>query len=245
MARSAVLIKSANEDRIPSSVIKKLQPNSLKKIDPLTPAQGKVWEEYKRGQNLLLHGVPGSGKTFCALYLAMSEVLSRESEYDKIIVVRSAVPSRNQGFLPGEIEEKEHVYQLPYEAIFKEVFIPNGTPIMEKLVDQRLYQFTSTSYLRGMTFRKAILVVDEIQNMDFGELVTTITRLGSDCKIIFCGDFRQSDLHKQSDREGLHNFMKILFKMKEFSHVEFHVEDIVRSGLVKSFIETQVKMGLV
>jgi phosphate starvation-inducible PhoH-like protein len=174
----------------------------------------------------------------------MNEILSRESVYDRVIVVRSAVPSREQGFLPGELEEKEHVYQLPYEAIFKEIFPPNGTPIMEKLKDQKLYSFTSTSYLRGMTFHKAIIIVDEVQNMDFHELCTVITRLGDDCKVIFCGDFRQSDLHKQAEREGLHNFMRILDKMEEFSHVEFKVEDIVRSGLVKSFIQTQVRLGL-
>lgn len=245
MGRAAVLVKSANEDKIPSVTPKKLQLASLHKFQPLTPAQEKLWDEYKKGQNLLLHGVAGTGKSFCAVYLAMQEILSRESDYEKVIIVRSAVPARDVGFLPGELDEKEYVYQLPYEAIFKEIFIPNGTPIMEKLKDQKLYNFTSTSYLRGLTFHKAIIIVDEIQNMNFHELCTVMTRLGNDCKVIFCGDFRQSDLHKQSEREGLHNFMRILDKMKEFSHVEFRMEDIVRSGLVKSFIETQVRLGLV
>lgn len=241
--RSAATIQDS-EDKVTRVAPKKLQASSLYSFQPITPAQEKVWAEYKKGQNLFLHGIAGTGKTFVAIYLAMQEILSRESEYQRVVVVRSCVPVRDIGFMPGTKEEKELVYQLPYEAIMKEIFVPNGTPIMDKLKDQKLYEFVSTSFLRGVTLHRTIVIFDEVQNATMQELDTAMTRLGDDCKIIFCGDFRQSDLQKQNDREGLHKFMQITRSMDEISHVEFHIEDIVRSSLVKSYITTKTRLGL-
>lgn len=240
MGKAAAVLVSTNKAIVP----KRLTESALNTFSPLTPAQELMWKEYADGKNLLLHGVAGTGKTFISCYLAMKEILSRNSPYKKLVVVRSAVATRDLGALPGTLEEKESVYMRPYEAIFKEVFIPNGQPIMEKIAEHRLFEFMSTSYLRGLTFHNAIVIVDEMQNLNYHELCTVMTRLGDDCKIIFSGDFRQTDLLKPAEKEGLDKFIKILRNMGSFSMVNFKVEDIVRSGLVKEFITTQVRLGL-
>lgn len=241
MAKPARIIQ---EETIPNVVPKRINQTLLKKFDPLTPAQIQAFSSYKDGKNLVLHGSAGTGKTFISLYLAMKEVLSRESPYEKVVVVRSAVPTRDLGFMPGTKEEKEMVYELPYYAIFKEIFnnLP-GNGLVEKLKEQKLYEFISTSYVRGVTFHKSIIIVDEMENLVFHELDSVITRLGNDCKVIFCGDYKQSDLHKQSERDGLNKFIKILDSLYDFRHVEFTEEDIVRSSLVRDYIICKNKLG--
>lgn len=241
----AKVARITNDESIPSVVPKKINQGLLKKFDPLTPAQIQMFNSYKDGKNLVLHGSAGTGKTFISLYMAMKEVLSRESVYEKVVVVRSAVPVRDLGFMPGTKEEKEMVYELPYYAIFKEIFntLP-GNGLIEKLKDQKLYEFISTSYIRGVTLHKSIVIVDEMENMTYQELSSIITRMGEDSKIIFCGDYKQSDLHKQSEKEGLLKFMKILDKLYDFSHIEFTQDDIVRSHLVRDFIIAEERYNM-
>lgn len=236
----------ACNDDIPSVVsTKKITQQLLKKFEAKTPAQVQAFAAYRDDKQLLLHGCVGTGKTFVATYLAMKQVLSRESPYRKVTVVRSAVPVRDLGFMPGTKEEKEGVYELPYHAIFKEIFHNiQGNGLIEKLKEQGLYEFISTSFIRGVTLRDTIVVVDECENMTFQELESTITRMGDNCRIIFCGDFAQSDLQKSSEREGLLKFMTILDKMYDFTHVEFHEEDIVRSSLVRDYIVTKNRLGI-
>ena len=229
------------EREIPSVVPKKIRYESLRTIDPITPAQEELFAEYNKDKHLFLSGLAGTGKSFCAIYLAMREILLRETKYQKVVVVRSTVPVRESGFLPGTVEEKELVYQLPYHAIFKELF--NGTEIVSKLVNQELYEFISTSYIRGITLNNCIVIVDEIQDLTFHEADSIITRIGSDCKIIFCGDRTQSDL-RGSEQDGMDKFMTIIDNMNCFSHIDFKEEDIVRSALVKSYIINKRRLGL-
>lgn len=227
---------------VPDIMPKKLRYESLKTFDALTETQAEVFSEYNKGKNLILHGYAGTGKTFLALYLAIKEVLLRESDYEKVVVVRSTVPTRDQGFLPGSVEEKELIYQQPYHAIFKEIFYDQDA--ITKLVHQDLYQFISTSYIRGITLRNAIVIIDEGENMGLHELDSVITRLGDSCKLIMCGDFRQSDLTKESEKNGIKTFMNILDKVSDFSHIEFMEDDIVRSKMVREYIIAKTKMGL-
>lgn len=245
LAKTAAL-RAFNDENIPSIVGKKIRYDSLRRFEPLTPAQEQVFTEYNKNKNLVLHGMPGTGKTFIAMYLAMKEILLRETNYEKIAVVRSTVPVRDIGFMPGTKEEKEAVYELPYKAIFDEIFYPmqgNGS-ITEKLKEQKLYEFISTSFIRGITLRNTIVIVDELENMEFAELDSILTRIGQNCKIIFCGDIHQSDLKKKSERDGVVQFMNILDHVSNFAHIEFNEEDIVRSELVKSYIIAKHRMGL-
>ncbi len=225
---------------------KKLSPSDqkpwfeLKGLSALTDTQEEVFSEYDNGQNLVLHGYAGTGKTYISLYLALETLLKNETKYDKIIIIRSVVPSRDMGFLPGSVTEKARVYEEPYREIFNNLFgRGDGYEILKQ---KKLLEFTTTSFLRGITWNNAIVIVDEIQNMQFSEIDTVMTRLGDNSKIIFCGDFRQTDFKRDDEKSGLKKFLKILDRMDNFSHIEFKQEDIVRSGIVRDYIIKKARM---
>jgi len=212
----------------------KIKQEDLKEITPLTINQNKFFDLYRNAQILLLHGVAGSGKTYIALYKALEEVLNRTSTYKKVVVVRSAVPSREIGHLPGDEKEKAEVYQRPYEEICEDLFARKDA--FSRLQEQNSINFMITSFVRGITLDDSIIIVDECQNMSDMELNSIITRVGNRSKIIFCGDFRQTDLYKKNDLSGLKKFMVILDMMPSARTIEFQVNDIVRSSLVKEYI---------
>ena len=207
----------------------------LDDIEPITKSQVEVFESNK---HLLLHGCAGTGKTFISLYLALDDV--EKNEYNKIVIIRSAVPTREMGFLPGTESEKARVYEQPYIGILKDLFLQSqGDDPYSLLKTKGLIDFITTSHVRGTTFTDSVIIVDEIQNMTFHELDSIITRIGHNCRIIFCGDTFQSDLRNT----GIRDFMDILTKMEEFDFIEFGLGDIVRSDLVKSYLVTKYKNG--
>ena len=216
-------------------------------INPLTENQEKFFDSYSKGQNLFAYGCAGTGKTFIALYLALKEVLDENSQFDKIYIVRSLVSTREIGFLPGDHEDKSNLYQIPYKNMVKYMFKMPDDPAFDMLYDnlkaQETISFWSTSFLRGTTLDHAIVIVDECQNLNFHELDSIITRVGENCKIIFAGDVMQTDLIKTNERNGILDFMKILEVMDEFESVEFGTDDIVRSGLIKSYILSKMHLG--
>lgn len=214
----------------------KLRLEHLVTVEPITDNQAKAFDFFKKDYHLILSGSAGSGKTFLSMYLGLDAVLRKETPYDKVIIVRSVVPTRDIGFLPGTQEEKERAYILPYIAIVDELF--NDKNAYDKLSAQGSLQFITTSYIRGVTLRNAIIVVDEMQNMSWHELSSVITRIGDNCKIIFSGDYNQSDLSSVKERQGLLKFLEVLDEMVKFRKVEFGWQDIVRSSIVKDFIIT-------
>ena len=214
----------------------------LKNIEPLTENQSKTFEYYSRDKNLMLHGIAGTGKSFISCYLSMRQLMDEDSRYKKLIIVRSVVPTRDMGFLPGNNKEKTKVYEAPYQAIFTELF--GRGDAYEYLKQRGVVEFISTSFIRGITLNDCIVVVDEIANMTLHELDSVITRVGKNCKIMFCGDFRQSDFTKEHEKSGLIDFMKILNRMKTFEHVEFDENDIVRSAMVKEYIIAKTRLNI-
>jgi phosphate starvation-inducible protein PhoH len=206
----------------------------LKNIEPLTENQRLTFEKYHDGKNLLLHGIAGTGKSFLSTYLSLQTILTDTSRYKKLVIVRSVVPTRDMGFLPGNNKDKAKVYEAPYQAIFTELF--GRGDAYEYLKQKGVVEFISTSFIRGITLNDCIIVVDEIANMTLHELDSVITRVGKNCKIIFCGDFRQSDFTKEQDKNGLMDFMRILNRMKSFDYIDFTENDIVRSSMVKEYI---------
>jgi len=215
---------------------------NLKSIKPITENQKLAFQEWKAGQNLLLHGLAGTGKSFISLYLALKEIYNPESNCKRILIVRNVVPTRDMGFLPGSIKDKTKVYEMPYQSICSDLF--GRGDAYEMLKAKHLLDFTTTSFIRGSTFQDTIVIVDEINNLTFHELDSVITRLGNNCKIMLCGDYRQSDLLYQNDRAGLSTFIEVLDTMNGFYHVEFGIDDIVRSGLVKAYIIAKYNLGL-
>ncbi len=214
-------------------------------VTPATDNQQKVFQDYKSGKNMFLYGAAGTGKTFITLYLALQEALRNETPYDCVYLVRSAVPTREIGFLPGDEEDKTALFQVPYQNMVKFMFEqPNEqafSMLYDRLKSQGSLMFLTTSFLRGITLDNAIVIVDEAQNLNFHELDTIITRVGQDSKIMFCGDIFQTDLQRNSEKDGISHFMKILRGMKSFSTVEFNLGDIVRSGMVKEYLISKIK----
>lgn len=197
----------------------------LEEIEPLTHNQFLAFESEK---HLVLYGSAGSGKSFISLYLAFDDIL--KGLYNNLIIVRSAVPTRDIGFLPGTEKEKTKVYEVPYYNICNELF--NRGDAYEILKTKTIIDFMTTSYVRGLTFNDAVIVVDEIQNMSFHELDSIITRIGENCRVMFCGDFYQSDLRSN----GLKDFIEILEQLDSFDLIEFGINDIVRSEFVKEYL---------
>ena len=220
----------------------KVRIESLKELNPITQTQEKVFQYYDKDYNLCLNGSAGTGKTYIALYLALQDVLDKNTDYDKVVIVRSIVPIRDIGFLPGSEEEKKEAYTLPYKTIIKDLVKVDDA--WNKLVNQGALEFMSTSFIRGITISNAIIIIDEMQNLNFHELDSVITRLGDNCKIILCGDYFQSDFEKDRDKDGINIFLDILDRMKEFEVIEFGWEDIVRSDLVRDYIMIKQFMGV-
>lgn len=239
MARKLTAVKNDDatmEKSKPVNNSLKVRIDDLKTFDPLTDNQKKFFDSYKRGDYFIaLHGVAGTGKTFCAMYKALEEVLDKSNPFNKIIVVRSAVQSREIGHLPGDVTEKMEIYQQPYRQICHTLF--DRKDAWDRLEEQGYVQFISTSFIRGQSFDDAIIIVDECQNMNWGEISTVMTRIGYRSKIIWCGDYRQTDLTKnKNDISGIKQFLAIAKTMSAFTHIEFVVDDIVRSSLVRDWI---------
>ena len=227
---------------------KEISSSNLLKIKPITESQKTVFETWKKGQNQFLFGCAGTGKTFISLYLAMQDVLNLQTKYEKVVLVRSLIPTREIGFLPGDEEDKAALYQVPYQNMVQFMFEqPNEQAfkmLYDRLKSQGSLYFLSTSFLRGLTFDNTIIIVDECQNLNFHELDTITTRVGQDSRIVFCGDFFQTDLIKTGDKNGLHDFLRILEEMKDFNCTEFNIGDIVRSGFVRDYLIQKTKLGI-
>ena len=226
---------------------KPINTDYLVDIEPLTDNQQRLFEQYADGKHIVAYGTAGTGKTFITLFNAMQDVLDETTPYERIYLVRSLVSTREIGFLPGDHEDKADIYQIPYKNMVKYMFqMPSDADfemLYGNLKAQETIKFWSTSFIRGTTLDNAIIIVDEFQNLNFHELDSIITRVGENTKIMFCGDASQSDLVKTNDRNGIVDFMNILRKMPSFDVIEFGVDDIVRSGLVKEYIVAKLEAG--
>ena len=217
-------------------------------ITPITDNQKRLFDSYDEGKHIIAYGAAGTGKTFITLYNALKDVLSENTPYDKIYIVRSLVATREIGFLPGDHEDKSSYYQIPYKHMVKYMFqMPSDADfemLYGNLRSQETIKFWSTSFLRGTTLDDAIIIVDEFQNLNFHELDSIITRVGENTKIVFCGDASQTDLTKTNEKNGIVDFMKVLRAMPSFDTIEFGIDDIVRSGLVKEYLIAKLEAGM-
>jgi phosphate starvation-inducible PhoH-like protein len=241
VVQASEVVEANNYTRTAANNSLKIKIDHLKTFEPLTENQRLFFEAYKRGDYFVaLHGVAGTGKTFIALYKALEEVLDKSNPFKKIIIVRSAVQSREIGHLPGDVSEKMEIYEQPYRQICETLF--DRKDAYQRLEEQGYISFISTSFIRGMSFDDAIIIVDEMQNLNFEEIDTVMTRVGYRSKIIWCGDYRQTDLNKRkNDVTGILKFFDVAYHMKAFTRIEFSVDDIVRSSLVKDYILAKLK----
>jgi phosphate starvation-inducible protein PhoH len=215
---------------------------NIRRISPITDNQEKAFESFNYNKNMLLHGVAGTGKTFISLYLALKDTLDTRRGSQSVQIIRSVVPTRDMGFLPGNQKEKAKAYEEPYYSICNELF--GRGDAYDILKQKKIIEFSTTSFIRGLTFNNTTVIVDECQNMSWHELDSVITRLGENSRIVFCGDFRQSDFRHNEDKSGIHDFMRVIKTMDSFDFVEFDQEDIVRSALVKEYIISKLELGM-
>lgn len=227
---------------------KPINSDYLRNIEPLTENQKKLVEFYEQGKNIFAHGVPGSGKTFILLYNALKEVLDERSKYDKIYIVRSLIQTRDIGFLPGSEEDKKSLFEIPYKNMVKYMFeMPDDASfemLYSNLKAQGSISFWCTSFIRGVTLDNAIIIVDEAQNCSSHESFSVISRCGLNTKIMFAGDIEQSDLTRMSERNGIIDFIRVIERMPSFEKIEFDVDDIIRSPLVREFVIAKKSLGL-
>ena len=228
---------------------KPINDGMLVPVEPITDNQKILFDYYDKGKNLFAYGAAGTGKTFISLYLALKDVLSETTPYEKIYIVRSLVSTREIGFLPGDHEDKSSLYQIPYKNMVKYMFeMPTDADfemLYGNLKTQETISFWSTSFIRGTSLDNCIVLVDEMQNLNFHELDSIITRVGDNCKIVFCGDSTQTDLTKSNEKNGILDFKRIIEIMEDdFGVVEFGLDDIVRSGLVRNYLVTKLALSL-
>lgn len=218
----------------------------LKEVRPITENQKIIFDAFKKQNNFLLTGTAGTGKSFIACYLAITDVFKNPIIYNNVTIVRSIVSTRDPGHLPGDTEEKSAPYEAPYHSIFHEMSDIKDAYVNLKSKD--LVRFMTTSFIRGITLMNTIVVIDEIQNMTASELHSIITRVGKNCRVILCGDIRQNDLMQNRQLTGFSDFIKIIKEMGTFTCIEFNRDDIVRSQFVRDYIisrETLEDKGLI
>lgn len=210
---------------------------SMKRIQPITARQEELFDAYEEDRNIANIGSAGTGKTYVSLYLALEDVLEKE-EYKKIIIIRSTVQSREQGHMPGDAKEKLAHFESPYVDIVNDLFERGDA--YQILKQKNMIEFMSTSFIRGLTWDNAIILVDESQSCNYHELDTIMTRVGKNSKIIFCGDMKQDDLRvtsrNRNDISGLRDFIRVVNHIESFSVIEFGVKDVIRSGVVKEYL---------
>lgn len=217
---------------------------NLNNIHPITDNQVHTFNAYEDGSNIFLHGCAGTGKTFISIYLALREIENGNTSVRKLVIIRTAQSSKDIGFLPGSEKQKLEVYEAPYRAICAQLY--NRADAYEILKQKGIIEFHSTSYLRGTTIDDAIIIIDECQNQRYTELRTVLTRTGDNSRIILCGDTKQDDLTSERYKEssGLHDMMRVFERMGDMTVIQFGIDDIVRSGFVKSFIIAENELGL-
>ena len=235
--------RSKSQRRLP------INADMMTKVEPLTENQERIFKAWDEGKHMFIYGAAGTGKTFTALYKALYDCLKSTPAYERVYLVRSLVATREIGFLPGDHEDKSSLYQIPYKNMVKYMFEMGNDQDFEilygQLKAQESIKFWSTSFLRGITLDNSVIIIDEMQNLNFHELDSIITRVGENSRIVFCGDAMQSDLIKDRERNGIHDFMRILEMMPEdFEMVEMGIDDICRSGLVRNYLLAKHATGL-
>lgn len=230
----AALINEAKNEQDEVKVQYEL--SDMRTFIPKTENQKVLQKLYKDGFNIFCDGIAGVGKTFCAINLAFEEVLNPSTPYDSITIIRTAVSTRDIGFLPGDESQKLEVLEKPYYGICDEIFGNKSKNNYKALKNNGYINFFSSSFIRGITVRNSIVILDECQNFNYHELKSAITRLGDNSKIILCGDYNQSDLIKsKNDVSGINKFKRVLERMESVEIVTFDKDDIVRGGIVKDF----------
>lgn len=174
-------------------------------------------------------GPAGTGKTYIAGSVACD--MLRKKLVETIIITRPAVDAgESLGFLPGELEEK----YAPYIAAFRDVLDERlGKSFVDYLLKVGQIKAMPFAYMRGRTFKNAVVILDEAQNATPLQMKLFLTRIGENCKVIIDGDESQSDINDS----GLSDAVSRIQHIPSVKVVRFSKSDVVRSGLVQEVVE--------
>lgn len=206
-----------------------IEKKQIKPIEALTEAQGHYIVSIL--SNIITFGIgpAGTGKSYIAAGLACD--MLKSGEIDKLIITRPGVEAGESfGFLPGELEEKYAPYLDPFREILNERL---GKSFAEYLIKTKRIEARPLAYMRGSTFKNCMAILDEAQNTTTQQMKMFLTRIGHNCKVVVDGDGDQKDIKTES---GLTDAVKKLAKVKGVGVVNFEVDDIVRSGIVRDII---------
>ena len=160
----------------------------------LNGEQKEVKSHILRDTISVLTGKAGSGKTLLATQIALEYLFYREVE--RIIITRPTVSNEDIGFLPGDIKEKMNPWVAPIHA---NMYMLYGKPRIDKLINENIIEIAPISFLRGRTFVNACVIVDEAQNVIKSQMEMILSRLGTNSKMLICGDVTQTDLKNKKD----------------------------------------------
>lgn len=166
-----------------------------------------LWSSPDIVQSVWCNSPAGTGKTVLATLAGAYEVM--KGNYDKIMYFRNAIPIRQQGYIPGNLSEKELPYMMPFIDA-----LDQARPGLYKIwseqgdYDKKCIKAvaTTSSYVRGLTFKNSFIIVDEAQSWDLGELQAVYTRIDNSCKVVTIGSTLQNDNHQQRKFRGLSPF---------------------------------------
>jgi phosphate starvation-inducible PhoH-like protein len=198
----------------------------------LSDRQKEFFNAIEKNTITIATGPAGTSKTFTACYAAIKN-LSGVSAMNKIIITKPIVEAgENLGFLPGSVDEKISPYMESYVTTFHKII---GKPMFEKLKEVDRIEMRPVAYMRGSTFNNAFMILDEAQNMNFHQLMTYITRLGENSKMVICGDVSQHDI--RHNLVALPEFQRMIQDVNNIGTFTFEKKDIVRNKIIIDIVE--------
>ena len=198
----------------------------------LSDKQKEFFAAIEKNTITIATGPAGTSKTFTACYAAIKN-LSSTSPINKIILTKPIVEAgENLGFLPGSVDEKMAPYMESFVTTFHKII---GKQMFDKLKESDRIEMRPVAYMRGSTFNNAFMILDEAQNMNFHQLMTYITRLGENSKMVICGDVSQHDI--KHNLVALPEFQKMIQNVNSIGTFNFEKKDIVRNKIIVDIVE--------
>lgn len=205
-----------------------IKPENIKA--QLRQTQNKYVNTILENEITFCQGPAGTSKTFTACYTALK--LLANKEISQIVLCKPIQESGEKlGFLPGDIKEKTDPYMQSYVSNLKKII---GDQVTEALVENEIILFKPLAFMRGDTFDKSLMILDEAQNATFKQLMLFVTRMGKGSKVIVTGDVSQYDIPKNN--VGLPGFIKLMDGVKGIGHHVFENKDIVRAKILQDVV---------